>query len=229
MLRVLVFACVLYRVVTMASKNNASQPLQDIAEDQAMSYPYPMASSSHAPPSLSTASNSTTSSRSTASRSTSSSRSSSSSHWTSSLEASPSFPPPCCYPILPSDSIFPIWDTVLDKILRTFDLRAWSSVGVYRIGWGTDMSPTVVVTVNTRRQDWHLEREGIKRILHQSVRLAHGARQIFRSEEFLGLVDLNNKSFSWAEPCPPMGFNRGLEPLGGMWKRLTGKPGTLLE
>lgn len=186
-----------------------------------MSYPYPMASSSHAPPSLSTASNSTTSSRSTASRSTSSSRSSSSSHWTSSLEASPSFPPPCCYPILPSDSIFPIWDTVLDKILRTFDLRAWSSVGVYRIGWGTDMSPTVVVTVNTRRQDWHLEREGIKRILHQSD-LPMVRVKFFEARNFSALSTSTVKA-SLGQSLAPHGFQHGAGTLGGYVETFDGE------
>lgn len=72
------------------------------------------------------------------------------------------------YPLSPSDAIFPIWDRVLETILRTCDLTDWNSVGCYRIGKHEHRNmnpPTVIVTVDTSLPDWRPTRDTIVSIL----------------------------------------------------------------
>lgn len=128
------------------------------------------------------------------------------------------------YPILSNDSIFPIWDIVLHILLDSFDLQAWSSVGVYRVRRGTDISPTVFVTVRTKR-NWEHERHRIREILDHfdlpmvgiksPKREMPSPRQFHQTKPLFGIA------------LPPMASKRVLEPLRDMWRYRTAKPGTL--
>ena len=71
-----------------------------------------------------------------------------------------------CYPVKESDSIYPVWDEVCEKIIKSSDMTDWVALGCYRYGRDEDNPPAVLLNVNPDSQlDWTPTRNRIVDIL----------------------------------------------------------------
>lgn len=127
------------------------------------------------------------------------------------------------YPINKIDKIFQVWDIVLARIPNSCDIRAWNSVGVYRVGQNSSQNtPTVLVTIKKSSHNRLPGQEAIVKIFNEfdlpmvSVKMIQP--EIFHagtySSKYVRLSMSTGKA-SLGQSVVPHGFKRGAGTLGG--------------
>lgn len=148
------------------------------------------------------------------------------------------FRPRHIFPVLKTDAVFPIWDTVRDTILNEINLVDVQMVGCYRLGKSVnlhDNPPTVLVLVSTKsNRTWKDTREVIVNILHRfnlpTVAVEICKDEIRRSGGTAGQIDRTilrgpaklgqGLGIAWKEKASGTfgGFIELKSPTTGLWR-----------